>query len=103
MSNHSLLIEKGRHLKLERSERKCPFCKIEIEDEQHFLTKCPAYTAERTHLEKVANSSCKNFSALNENQKFIYLMSNDDYVVIKSLAKFIFESFDKREKLLMKT
>ena len=39
LSNHSLLIEKGRHLRppLERSERKCFICKNEVEDEKQFF------------------------------------------------------------------
>ena len=43
LSNHNLLIEKGRHMRprLERNERKCFNCNVEIEDECHFIIKCP--------------------------------------------------------------
>ena len=43
-SNHPLEIEKGRHKKKERSDRKCLFCdKNVIEDEKHFLLECDLY------------------------------------------------------------
>ena len=31
------MIEKGRHLKIEKDERYCPFCPYEIETEKHFI------------------------------------------------------------------
>ena len=37
LSNHTLMIEKGRHLKIDRNERKCYFCEDKIENEEHFL------------------------------------------------------------------
>ena len=41
LSNHKLAIETGRHEGVERDERVCPFCPNEVEDEVHFLLKCP--------------------------------------------------------------
>ena len=38
-----LLIETGRHSKIERQLRFCPFCPTIIEDEIHFLVQCPNY------------------------------------------------------------
>ena len=43
LSNHPLLIETGRHSKIERQLRFCPFCPTIIEDEIHFLVQCPNY------------------------------------------------------------
>ena len=52
LSNHNLRIETGRHLrpKLERHERKCFICSDEIENELHFVVKCPLYSSERKVL-----------------------------------------------------
>jgi hypothetical protein len=36
ISEHNLLIEKGRHLKIPREQRLCSHCKC-IDDEKHFL------------------------------------------------------------------
>ena len=37
LSNHVLMIEKGRHKKIDRTLRYCPFCPGVVEDEKHFL------------------------------------------------------------------
>ena len=47
LSNHKLMIEKGRHLKLDRNRRFCPFCPNEVEDEIHFMITCKNYTGDR--------------------------------------------------------
>ena len=41
-SNHSLLIETGRHSKIEVSDRKCSRCN-KVEDEIHFGVECLLY------------------------------------------------------------
>ena len=50
LSDHSLAIEKGRHQNINHSDRKCPFCPEEVEDELHFLIKCPTYKFLRKKL-----------------------------------------------------
>ena len=50
LSNHPLLIETGRHSKIERQLRFCPFCPTIIEDEIHFLFQCPNYKDMRENL-----------------------------------------------------
>ena len=47
ISAHSLRIESDRVKKLELSKRICLHCDLdEIEDETHFLLKCPLYQTE---------------------------------------------------------
>ena len=43
LSNHDLMIEKGRHLKIDKSLRFCPFCPNLIETEHHFLLHCKTF------------------------------------------------------------
>lgn len=43
ISNHKLMIEKGRHSKIDRELRFCPFCPNRVEDEKHFLLECQTY------------------------------------------------------------
>ena len=50
LSNHTLLIETGRHQGIPAPERKCPFCPEHIEDEFHFLINCPTYNTLRNNL-----------------------------------------------------
>ena len=78
LSNHPLMIEKGRHLRIDKNERKCYFCKDKIEDEEHFLINCPLYSPSRLILEKVCMEHCNRYKNLNEEQKIIFLMSNED-------------------------
>ena len=42
LSNHQLMIEKGRHRNLDETMRICPFCSA-VEDEIHFLLKCKPF------------------------------------------------------------
>ena len=47
LSNHDLMIEKGRHLKIDKTQRFCPFCPRSIETELHFLLHCKTYRVMR--------------------------------------------------------
>ena len=49
LSCHPLMIERGRHHKcpLPRPERTCPYCPVEIETEQHFITSCSRYSTQQ--------------------------------------------------------
>ena len=50
LSNHTLMIETGRHKKIEREKRFCPFCSSKVEDEFHFIVECPIYNHLRWEL-----------------------------------------------------
>ena len=80
LSNHSLWIEKGRHMKpmIERGMRFCNLCKTEIEDEHHFLLLCPLYSPKRMILENDCRKTCSRYDLYNNEQKFIFIMSNED-------------------------
>ena len=100
LSNHTLMIEKGRHLKIDKHERKCIFCESEIKNEEHFLIICPIYCVGRKSLENICNEICTRYEHLNEKQKFIFLMSNENDKIIKAIGKFISNSFIIREKII---
>ena len=100
LSNHDLLIEKGRHMRprLERNDRKCFVCNDKIENESHFLTECPLYENERNSLYQACRENCVNFDLLNTNeQRFCFIMTNENPHVIKELGKFIFHAFKVRQ------
>ena len=92
LSNHRLMIEKGRHQNLERHDRICPFCNS-IEDEIHFLTKCVTYRYIRKELlarvEKV--SKIRNTEYMEKKILFKILLEREDIaeLVAKYLTKFI--------------
>ena len=100
LSNHPLMIEKGRHLRIEKNERKCYFCKDKIEDEEHFLINCPLYSPSRLILENVCVTHCNRYNELNNEQKFIFLMSNEDEKVIKVQGRFISDSLYLRDRII---
>ena len=51
LSNHRLMIEKGRHENLQRVDRVCPFCTLRVvEDELHFIFDCPTHRHLRAQL-----------------------------------------------------
>ena len=49
------MIEKGKHLKIDKNEWKCISCENEIENEEHFLIICPIYIAGRKSLGNICN------------------------------------------------
>ena len=62
-SDHSLEIEKGRHLNIPREERICKVCNTgEVENEHHFLIKCNRYEHLKTkyQLHNMDTQSFKN-------------------------------------------
>ena len=102
LSNHSLWIEKGRHMKpiIDKKMRLCELCKTEIEDEIHFLLFCPLYSPKRTILEDACRKNCIRYDSLDDEQKFVFIMSNENKDILKILGKFIFESMRLRDKMI---
>jgi hypothetical protein len=85
ISAHDLEIEKGRYIGLKVHDRKCKLCKIDIEDECHFLLQCPKLEIERIFFLELIGKEYKNFNSLDVNNKFIWLMSSEDDFVIQHL------------------
>ena len=67
-SAHKLLIETGRYTNIPRNEtRICKNCtNQEIEDETHFLTRCPKFSGERDALFNSTSAKVKNFTNLSD-------------------------------------
>ena len=87
-SDHTLLIEIGRHKGLAVEERKCEMCTLRlVEDEIHFLITCPAYDNLRTTLLALSNVDC-----LPASLQFSKIMSSTDPIIMHALAKFIFDA-----------
>ena len=70
----------------------CPFCD-EIENEIHFLLRCPKYA----HLrEKYINKHFKN----SYNPPLPFLLQNDDKYVTRDVAMFVHYAFCFREEMI---
>ena len=103
LSSHPLMIEKGSHRKhpLTRPERKCPFCRDHIEDECHFVINCPLYNTERGNLFKSVINNSTSFNDIpSDYQKFIFILTNEDPIVLRDLALFTYKAFQIRNRFL---
>ena len=98
LSNHKLNIEVGRHNKIQKSERFCPFCPTLIEDEMHFLLLCPTYSTNRTELFEELNIT--NIQNIDQESLFVFLMTSSDTTHIT--ARFLKTAIHIREFLVKK-
>ena len=101
-SSHTLKIETGRYTrpKTPPEDRICPHCNSHaVEDEQHFLIKCSLYAEERKLLFNEISIQCANFTNMDDNIKFIYLL-NMEHTPILATSKFIHNSFERRKQTL---
>ena len=94
LSSHQLLIESGRHYNIPRNERMCPLCRMELEDEYHFILKCSFYSELRSRFIKKYYWKRPSFF------KFVQLLSTNNVKDLSNLGKFIKHGFDLRCNLI---
>ena len=92
-----LEIEAGRYRNTEVKNRICCFCQRihgirEVEDEAHFLLKCPQYKELR---ESLLPSDIINSNTLSDREKMIKILSQGN--ISKSVAKFTHQAFEDRK------
>ena len=98
ISSHDLEIERGRYKHKKPEDRICSQCSNNVvEDELHFLIACPKYSHLREVLFKDISTLYKNFDSLNNMNKFIWLLSNEDQYILTELSSFISTSFELRK------
>ena len=68
-----------------------------VENEMHFLTNCNAYN--RYHLYEGISIHTPNFTHLNNQQQFIFLMSQEDKDIMFTLAHCTFHWFKLRQEI----
>jgi hypothetical protein len=90
VSDHKLQIEVGRHNKIPLHERTCTKCQLgAVEDECHVLLLCPAYIlARENYLSKIRLKS-PHIDMLEIQDKFEWLIGNQDKYIIIATANFI--------------
>ena len=100
LSNHSLMIDKGKHLKIPKKLRYCPFCPDSIEDEIHFLIKCKCCNTHRnTIYENITKGKVlENFLAKSDMEKFKFLLT--DSTKLQFTAKYLRQAFYAREFII---
>ena len=99
LSSHSLRTETGWYGRAiaEREQRLCVLCDSDIEDEYHFVIKCPVYNGIR--IKYINNAYTRNPSVY----KFIKLMTTEKEKELLNLSKFILGAFDSRKSILNNT
>ena len=75
-------IELGRHKRIPLQERTCPRCPDDVEDEVHFILKCPLYAAERRQMLKTLEDKADVSTEDLEQDETFFLLLN-----ISSLSK----------------
>ena len=101
LSNHTLLIETGRHQGIPRSDRKCPFCPQHIEDEFHFLIHCPTYKTLRYNLFEGIKEITFGFY-YPEDEKFLFWFLLKNPIISHLVARFIKNAMEIRTFLVTK-
>lgn len=95
ISDHSLLIEKGRHFKIPREERLCKKCKV-LDDEKHFLINCSHNSNIRLAYFNCINIENNSFANLTDNDKVIYILNPSTPTQVNKLGSFIKKSMELR-------
>ena len=92
--NHSLMIEKGRHIKLPREDRKSELCKNgDIETEEHFVMHCEM-------LNELREKYIDHHIVDRNSYAFRKIISSSDSVILHDLGNFLCVAFKKRALLL---
>lgn len=101
ISAHPLMIERGRHLNIPRTERYCLLCKSnQIEDEKHFLLHCKKFNTQRNIFNEKISNILENASYKNANNKISFLFNNKSYSILRLTSSFISNCLNIRKDLL---
>jgi hypothetical protein len=65
----------GRHQNIPLENRLCPICKLEIENEYHFVIECNKLTSSRSKLYSKVTEIVPNFLTMSDSDKFKYILS----------------------------
>ena len=98
LSNHKLMIEKGRHLNMEKMDRKCPFCPT-VEDETHFLLHCRTFSDLRECMfDTVAGTLNDELNRNDDEMMLRYLLGNTQISPV--IAKYLRKTMELRDFLI---
>ena len=101
LSNHKLMIEKGRHLNMALNKRKCPFCPV-VEDETHFLLTCNIYSILRNDLLDNVEEKLRDEPLVRTDGQVMikYLLGNTE--ISPMVAKYLNKTLKLRDFLIEK-
>ena len=80
LSNHELMIEKGRHQHLRRDQRFCPFCPNLVETEEHFILFCKTFSQIRDELYREVKDLFPNLEGYDTESQLKLLLGDENIV-----------------------
>jgi hypothetical protein len=102
ISAHDLEIERGRKARpipVPANERFCRYCKDQVEDEIHVVTKCPLYKELRAELYDRCYLTA-NSGLTDKLDVFKFLLSSNNREINKCVGQFLDKCFKKRAENL---
>ena len=97
------MIEIGKYNQTKKVNMHCLFCGFNIiEEEVHFLFRCPTYSMIRNNFYNKAKTLIPNITRLPLNVLINELMNSSIYFINIQFTKYILACFDLRDKLLAK-
>ena len=97
LSNHVLNIEKGRHNKIHKNLRFCPFCKTVVEDEIHTTIDCKTYKHLREGLYRSLGINEVYLQHIENRKKFTLIFSQPSN---NNISKYVSKIFELRTFLI---
>ena len=96
LSSHNLKIESGRFHNVTRRNRICNLCQLQdIEDEFHFILKCPIYNEYRQKFVK------RYYRTRPSVFKLTQLLSTNNIKELNNLGKYLYFAYSKRSSLIV--
>ena len=100
ISSHFLGVEKGRWYNIPYHERVCNYCDSNtVDNELHFLTKCPLTEVNRNSYFTILSSMNRNFSLLSDELKTNFILCPINATTTKLANKYISLLFQTRAKV----
>ena len=99
-NSNSLEIKRARHDRPKKpiEARICSTCSL-VKDEHHFVCACLMNREIRAYMYHKISVIYSNFIHLNDEDKFIFLMTNTDRRILNWLGKFVYQSFQIRDRI----
>ena len=102
VSCHDLEIERGRYGRTPKlpEQRICKICNLQPETEEHFVLFCPGFMSFRRKMfEKIAQFE-NNILSVPHNDRFVFLMSNKNPDIIKTVMVYLNNAYCERNLIL---
>ena len=96
VSDHELLIEKGRYTKIPRDQRLCKNCNL-IEDEIHFFFQCKNNILVRVQFLQKYEKTYTDFDNKTLSEKLVAILNPSTPEDIKAVVSFIKQSLELRK------